>query len=247
MHLMFGLGPGQAPDAGSSPASKLSAVLAAARCTSVYGPAILRSGYSFAQLSPIGIHEYLEHRDRFRNPTAAPAKPRVERGTPGTLCGSLDELLRLAARVGTGAAAPPATARRVTIRTPLGQRLASESARDSLWRAFELPVFEELTGSEGDVFAAECEAHSGLHLATESAIFEAWYGELVVTSLDAIRYPILRLRTGWVGALDHCACPCGERVTRFLPVLPTAAPARKPPTAARTPRRRADDTAVVAV
>jgi len=139
------------------------------------------------------------------------------------------------------------TGRRLTIRTPLGDRLASESARDSLWRAFELPIFEELTGSEGEVFGAECEAHSGFHLETESALFEAWYGELVVTSLLAIRYPILRLRTGWVGAIDRCACPCGERVTRFVPVLATAAPARKPPVAARTPRQRVAEPAAAAV
>jgi phenylacetate-coenzyme A ligase PaaK-like adenylate-forming protein len=139
------------------------------------------------------------------------------------------------------------TARRLTIRTPLGERLASESAHDSLWRAFELPIFEELIGSEGELLAAECEAHSGLHLATESAIFEAWYGELVVTSLGAIRYPILRLRTGWVGAIDRCACPCGERVMRFVPVLAAAGPARKPPVAALTVRRRGTEPAAAAV
>ena len=247
MHLTFGFGPGEAPDAGSSPASKLSAVLAAARCTSVYGPAIARAG-SFAQLPPIGIHAYLEDRSRFRNPNVAPAKPRTEPVIPGALCGSLEELLRLAARVERQEAAPPMTVRRLTIRTPLGERLASDSARDSLWRAFELPLFEELTGSEGEVFAAECEAHSGFHLDGGSAIFEAWYGELVVTSLEALRYPILRLRTGWLGAIDRCACPCGERVTRFVPVLAAAAaPARKPPAAARTPRPRPAESAAAAV
>ena len=246
MQLTFGFGPGAAPDAGSSPASKLAAVLAAARCTSVYGPPIARVG-SFAQLSPIGVHAYLENREQFRNPNAAAAKPRTERGTPGALCGSLEDLLRLAARVEAGEATPPLTARRLTIRTPLGERLASESARDSLWRAFELPLFEELTGSEGEVFAAECDAHSGFHLETDSAIFEAWYGELVVTSLVAVRYPILRLRTGWVGAIDRCACPCGERLTRFVPVLAAAGAARKPPVAARTPRRLAAESAAAAV
>ena len=245
MQPKFGYGSGEAPDAGSSPA-KLSAVLAAARHTSVYGPAIAQAG-SFAQLSPIGIHAYLENRDQFRNPSGAAAKPRPEPEAPRTICGSLEELLRLAARVATKGTAPPATARRLIIRTPLGQRLASESARDSLWHAFELPLFEELTGSEGEVLGAECEAHSGFHLATDSALFEAWYGELVVTSLVAVRYPILRLRTGWVGAIDRCACPCGEQVTRFVPVLAVAAPARKPPIEIRTPRSRVGEPAAAAV
>ncbi len=246
MQLSFGFGPGEAPDAGSSLESKLAAVMGAARCTSAYGPAIARAG-SFAQLSPTGVHAYLENREHFRNPNAAAARARTESGAPEAICGSLEELLRLAARVEARAAAPPITARRLVIRTPLGERLASESARDSLWRAFELPVFEELTGSEGEMLAAECEAHSGLHLATESAIFEAWYGELVVTSLVAIRYPIVRLRTGWVGAIDRCACPCGERVTRFVPVLAAERPARKPPAAASTSRRRGAEPAAAAV
>jgi len=245
MQPKFGYGPGDAPDAGSSQ-TKLSAVLAAARRTSVYGPAIARAG-SFAQLSPIGIHAYLENKDQFRNPGGPAPKPRTEPAAPGDICGSLEDLLRLAARVQTKKAAPPMTARRLTIRTPLGDRLASDSARDSLWRAFELPLFEELTGSEGEVLGAECEAHSGFHLATESALFEAWYGELVVTSLVALRYPLLRLRTGWVGAIDRCGCPCGEQVTRFVPVLAVSAPVRKPPVAIRTPRRRADETAAAAV
>ena len=245
MHPKFGFGPGDAPDAGSSLA-KLAAVLAAARRTCVYGPAIARAG-SFAQLSPIGIHTYLDNRDRFRNSTGPAAKPRTEPEAPGNICGSLEDLLRLAARVQRKETAPPMAAGRLIIRTPLGERLASDAARDSLWRAFELPLFEEMIGSEGEVLGAECEAHSGLHLATDSAIFEAWYGELVVTSLVALRYPILRLRTGWVGAIDRCACPCGERVTRFVPVLAVAAPARKPPVAARTSRRRAGETAAAAV
>ena len=247
MPLTFGFGPGEAPDAGSSPALKLSAVLAAARHTSIYGPPIARAG-SFAQLSPIGVHAYLENREQFRNPNAAAAKSRTEPETPGVLYGPLEELLWLAARVAAGKTPPPPmTARRVTICTSLGERLASDTARDSLWRAFELPVFEELTGSEGELLAAECEAHSGFHLATDSAIFEAWYGELVVTSLLAVRYPVLRLRTGWVGAIDRCACPCGEPATRFVPVLTVAAPARKAPLAERIPRPRVTETTVAAV
>jgi hypothetical protein len=238
MQLSFGFGPGDRPDA-----SKLSAVLAAARRTALYGPLIARTAESgelaLAQLSPIGIHTYIENKEQFRNPKAGAASGR-RRAADDVLCGSLDELLRLAT-------APPATARRVTVRTPLGERLASESARDCLWRAFELPIFEELTGSEGEVLASECEAHSGLHLDTQSAIFEARYGELVVTSLVALRYPIIRLRTGWVGAIERSTCPCGERVTRFVPVAVAAAPVRKPPTAAQASRRPANHPAVAAV
>jgi hypothetical protein len=36
--------------------------------------------------------------------------------------------------------------------------------RDLLWKAFGLPVFEQLRGRDSRVFARECEVHNGLHL-----------------------------------------------------------------------------------
>jgi hypothetical protein len=36
--------------------------------------------------------------------------------------------------------------------------------RDLLWKAFGLPVFEQLRGADGRVMARECEVHDGLHL-----------------------------------------------------------------------------------
>jgi hypothetical protein len=36
--------------------------------------------------------------------------------------------------------------------------------RDLLWRAFGVPVFEQLRDSQGIVIARECEVHDGLHL-----------------------------------------------------------------------------------
>ena len=36
--------------------------------------------------------------------------------------------------------------------------------RDLLWKAFGLPVFEQLRGADGRVVARECEVHNGLHL-----------------------------------------------------------------------------------
>ncbi len=227
MQLPFALGPGESSDAARLRVSRLSAVLAAARRTAIYGPLLARAGSEFSGLSPIGIQAYLDNRERFRNPAGsqAPPPPVPYR----TLCGSLEDLLRLRTR--------RATARRVVLRTPLGGRLASEAARDALWRAFELPIFEELVGTEGEVLASECEAHAGFHLHTASAIFEGCYGELVVTSLVALRYPAVRLRTGWVGAISHCMCPCGEAVTRFAPVsIAAVAPDRKPKTLAEPSR-----------
>ncbi len=36
--------------------------------------------------------------------------------------------------------------------------------RDLLWKAFGLPVFEQLCGEDGRVIARECEVHDGLHV-----------------------------------------------------------------------------------
>jgi phenylacetate-coenzyme A ligase PaaK-like adenylate-forming protein len=41
--------------------------------------------------------------------------------------------------------------------------------RDLLWRAFGVPVFEQLRDSDGVVIARECEVHDGLHLVENAA------------------------------------------------------------------------------
>src|SRR5580698_3024614 len=61
--------------------------------------------------------------------------------------------------------------------------------RESLWRAFGVPVFEQYLGPRNKLLAAECDAHSGLH---------------VLSSCEG--FP-----------LEHDVCPCGNgtpRITR---------------------------------
>ncbi len=41
----------------------------------------------------------------------------------------------------------------------------SDAELDSLWRAFHVPVFEQIVASDGTLIAWECEAHDGLHIA----------------------------------------------------------------------------------
>jgi hypothetical protein len=45
-----------------------------------------------------------------------------------------------------------------------GQGLLSPACREQLWRAFQVPVFEQLIGRHGVLLAAECGAHNGLHI-----------------------------------------------------------------------------------
>jgi hypothetical protein len=45
-----------------------------------------------------------------------------------------------------------------------GQAGLSYADRDSLWRAFGVPIFEQRLGKHSELLATECEAHAGLHV-----------------------------------------------------------------------------------
>src|SRR5262249_43729114 len=49
-----------------------------------------------------------------------------------------------------------------------GQALLTAIDREELWRTFHVPVFEQFIGPGGQILAAECEAHDGLHVENES-------------------------------------------------------------------------------
>lgn len=52
----------------------------------------------------------------------------------------------------------------LVVLTHAGDPVLDEYHRDLLWRAFGVPVFEQLRDSDGLVIARECEVHDGLHL-----------------------------------------------------------------------------------
>jgi len=87
-------------------------------------------------------------------------------------------------------------------------------------------VFNQYGANDGGASAMECEVHSGLHIASEIAIFEVvdaednvlppgCEGQLVVTSLYNYSMPWIRYRSNDVGMISTEACPCG----RTLPLL----------------------------
>jgi hypothetical protein len=51
----------------------------------------------------------------------------------------------------------------IVLATP-ADLLLTPHQRDRLWRAFRVPVFEQIIGDRGELLAAECEAHDGLHV-----------------------------------------------------------------------------------
>jgi phenylacetate-coenzyme A ligase PaaK-like adenylate-forming protein len=110
-----------------------------------------------------------------------------------------------------------------------GVFVTGEYLRDE-WRAlisgsFGCPVANGYGGRESGFIAHECPA-GRLHITADRLIVEivddagnvldpGESGEIVVTHLDTPEMPLLRYRTGDLGALAADACPCG----RTLPVL----------------------------
>ena len=232
---------------------KLHSVLIAARGTSFYGRKLKsfdksdsplpapRPGEVLSSLPPVAARMFLENRDQFtrrRRLTLRASTDRVHilpngwRAKLGFPCdrieGPQQEILLLTDAIETGGVKVGAGVRRLIVYAALGDALLTPELRERLWEAFELPVFEQLRGWEGELFGWECDAHDGLHVNRSAGIFEILEGELVVTSLEAVRSPVLRLRTGLEGRICEGVCPCGEVVPRFLPIAAAAA-ARKAP------------------
>ena len=88
-----------------------------------------------------------------------------------------------------------------------GDPLLTRAQRERLWRAFGVPVFEQIVDQRGELLAAECEAHDGLHL-------------------ELPQFPV----KGW--SVDSSPCGCGRKTPRLKSVLRTD-PARAVATYAR--------------
>jgi hypothetical protein len=142
---------------------------------------------------------------------------------PETLVGPVSALLRLTSI--------PESIRRIVVASRVTTGLLREDQRESLWDAFERPVFERLVGLDGETLASECVAHAGLHLNPECVWIEGSHGdesELVLTSLAGVRYPLVRLRTGLIARADRSRCGCGDPSPRLV-FSESHAALRKPP------------------
>jgi hypothetical protein len=72
-----------------------------------------------------------------------------------------------------------------------GEALLTNADRDLLWQLFHVPIFEQIIGSEGEVLAAECEAHDGLHVESPRE---------------------------WIGyRVEEAPCGCGKTTPRLFP------------------------------
>jgi hypothetical protein len=223
-------------------------VLRAARHTEYYAPRLAAAGLAtpsevgalreiedgLGRLPAVNLRAFLECPESFRN-QAVSAAPGLEaegveeapggwwralRLRPHSLAGSFGALESLVRGIRSGELSMAPTLRRITVHSRVDRGLLREADRDSLWRAFELPVFEQIRGLDGELLAWECEAHTGLHLHAEHTVVEApgnrGGGELVLTSLAGLRYPMLRMLTGLVGRYMEGLCECGETSGRVV-------------------------------
>lgn len=115
----------------------------------------------------------------------------------------------------------------------VGPEPLPELTRRCLESAFGVPVY----GLYGLVemvepgIAGECPAKDGLHLAEDQFLAEIIHpvtgevlpagqeGELVLTTLTAEAYPLVRYRTGDVTVLRPNVCSCGRASARIVPIL----------------------------
>lgn len=158
-----------------------------------------------------------------RTPTVrsfpAPRRSRLARYRAEAVAGPVGVLRRLAEPVDDMGAPAPRVARAVIALSGLRHGFLSDEARELFWRVFQVPVFDQHLGPEGELLAWECEAHEGLHIRADRAIFELAPGqqepELLATSLVSLHHPMLRTGTGLTGRIDYSPCACGLSTPRL--------------------------------
>ncbi len=95
--------------------------------------------------------------------------------------------------------------------------------RKTIEAAFGCPVGVEYGCRDGGLVALECPS-GALHVFAESTHVEILdpdpegRGEIVLTNLDSLAFPIIRYRTGDIGALDPTPCPCGRSLPKLRSV-----------------------------
>jgi hypothetical protein len=127
--------------------------------------AVLTAGFRQTKLARVFPHGWNERAARF---------------SPASIAGPLEQLLEVAR-------ARWRVEHSIVVFTFPGEPVLSALDRESFWKAFEVPVFEQYLGPKSQLLATECDAHAGLH---------------VVNGYDDLD-------------LEHEVCPCGNRAPRL--------------------------------
>jgi hypothetical protein len=137
---------------------------------------------------------------------------------PESLAGPVHKLLQLADAAIAGRFRLPSLRTAVIAFTGLKHGCLQQSERDRLWRAFQIPAFEQFRGFTQELLAWECEAHDGLHVHEDNAIFEtaSREKELLLTCLACDEYSLVRLGTRMTARIATSPCGCGEPAPRLM-------------------------------
>jgi phenylacetate-CoA ligase len=133
----------------------------------------------------------------------------------------------------------------------------TESARETIEKAFGKKVHEWYGSREAGRIATECDAHGGMHVNAYGLHVEVLGhdadlggGEVVLTDLWNVGMPMLRYATGDLSRLDETPCACGSSLPRLSPVkgrtaeVFVSASGRKVPGVAFTNRIVKDDSMI---
>jgi phenylacetate-CoA ligase len=101
-----------------------------------------------------------------------------------------------------------------------------DTQRDAIEAAFECRIFDFYGHAERAIFASECEAHQGKHVAEEYGFVEivdgmgepvpdGEAGFLVGTSLHNVAQPMIRYRTSDISRILTAPCSCGRTLRRI--------------------------------
>src|ERR1700689_1927051 len=89
---------------------------------------------------------------------------RMHSYAPDAFVAPLGVALSLADQKARGLFDLPSLRTAVVVLPSLDDSPFADHPRDLLWRAFGVPVFEQLRGWDGAIIAKECEVHDGLHI-----------------------------------------------------------------------------------
>lgn len=144
----------------------------------------------------------------------------LEEYRPAGLAGPVSRLVWLAREVLNEKVRLDSLCTAVIAFTGLRHGCLNAADRDLLWRAFQVPLFEQFRGFSRELLAAECDAHDGLHIRSDNAIFETASpdGEALLTCLDCSDYTLLRMGTEMSARLETAVCGCGDSTPRLVEV-----------------------------
>jgi hypothetical protein len=126
---------------------------------------------------------------------------------PQLIAGELSYLLRLADHVFEQTLSFHSLDVAVFVLTRLGKGPLTASGRNTLWRAFRVPIYELYVDETDTVLASECEAHEGWHLRHPRLKFDLKTRQIVFQKHGLAANPVQTLLTA--DGLDSI-CPCGD-------------------------------------